>query len=132
MRALILLPVVALALTGCSKDESSDLILPPEDEPLEEQAAAAQPAPQAAPVPAPASDVVMQDLNAIPANLDSGNYDAAVTSLSAMRHVEMDAAQKQAYRQSMFDTQQYLLQQAQSDPKAQEAYNRLGRQVMGR
>jgi hypothetical protein len=78
------------------------------------------------------NDVVLQDLNNIQVSLESDNYDSAVSSLSAIRHVNMTPEQERAYRQQLQLTQQYLLQRMQNDQAARDAYNRLGKQTMGR
>lgn len=134
MRTLLLLFTAAFVLVGCSKDEAPPPATP---EPESDEAAAeaepvaAAPAP-AAPAPAVGGDLVSQDLNALASTLEGGDYDSAVTTLSAMGQANLSPAQQQAYQQQLFNTQQYLLQRAQSDPAARDAYQRLGRQVTGR
>ena len=133
MKTFVALCILALAIMGCSKEEPAPTPPPVDEE--QGQAAAPTPAP-AAPAPAapqPAlNDVVLQDLNSIDVSLESENYDAAVSSLSAIRHVQMTPEQQRLYRQQLHMTQQYLLQRMQNDQAARDAYNRLGAQTMGR
>ena len=134
MKALVTLFIMALVLVGCSKEEPAPASPPVETDPAEAQAAAPAPAPApvaAAPQPG-LNDVVLQDLNNIQVSLESDNYDSAVSSLSAIRHVNMTPQQEAAYRQQLHLTQQYLLQRMQQDQAARDAYNRLGKQTMGR
>jgi hypothetical protein len=132
MKALVTLCFLALLVVGCSKEEPPP---PPAAEAeLGEEEVAAEPTPApvaAAPQPA-LNDVVLQDLNQIQVSLESENYDAAVSSLSAINQVNMTPQQAAAYRAQLQATQDYLIQRMQSDQAARDAYNRLGRQTMGR
>ena len=131
MKTFVAFCILTLAMVGCSKEEPAPPP-PPVDTPPE-QAAAPAPAAPAPAAPQPAlNDVVLQDLNSIEVSLESENYDAAVSSLSAIRHVQMTPEQQRLYRQQLHMTQQYLLQRMQNDQAARDAYNRLGAQTMGR
>ena len=132
MKTLVAVSIMALALVGCSKEEPPPAPPPVDTEPAEEQAAAPAPAPVAAAPQPGLNDVVLQDLNNIQVSLESENYDAAVSSLSAINQVQMTPQQAAAYRAQLQATQDYLIQRMQSDQRAREAYNRLGRQTMGR
>jgi len=131
MKAIAALSIMALVLVGCSKEEPPPAP-PPVADPAEEQAAAPAPAPVAAAPQPGLNDVVLQDLNNIQVSLEGDNYDSAVSSLSAINYVDMTPQQQAAYRQQLHLTQQYLLQRMQSDQAARDAYNRLGKQTMGR
>ncbi len=131
---LLGLCVTALLLAGCSKPVSYEP--QPEAEPADaqdQQAAYPEPAPPP-PVQMPAGDAVLQDLDSIPLTLENQDYNTAVNQLGAMGHVQgqMTEAQRQAYQQQLFQTQQYLLEQSKQNAAAKEAYDRLGKQMMGR
>jgi PBP1b-binding outer membrane lipoprotein LpoB len=126
--------VTALLLAGCSDPIS--YAPQPEAEPAEaqdQQAANPAPAPPP-PVQMPAGDAVSQDLDSIPLTLQNQDYNTAVNQLGAMGHVQgqMTEAQRRAYQQQLFETQQYLLEQSKQNAAAKEAYDRLGKQMMGR
>jgi len=136
MKGIALLAVTMLALAGCSKQE-------PPAEPEADLSAesadmqAAAPEPVAAPQPPPPGipgDAIQQDLNSIPLTLQNQDYVTAVDQLGTMGTLQgqMNEAQRQAYQQQLFQTQQYLIEQAKRDAAAQQALDRLGRQVMGR
>jgi len=140
-KSLLGVCVCALLLAGCSKPVS---YLPAEgEEPADiaddQQAAYPDPAPAAAPAPAyqaqvPAGDAVSQDLSSIQLVLENQDYNTAVNQLGAMGAMQgqMTDAQKQAYQQQLWQAQEYLREQAKRDAGAQQAYDRLGRQAMGR
>jgi hypothetical protein len=131
--------MAALLLGGCSKPVS---YLPaegeePADAAADQQAAYPAPAPAPAPVPqaqVPAGDAVSQDLNSIQLVLENQDYNTAVNQLGAMSAMQgqMTDAQRQAYQQQLWQAQEYLREQAKRDANAQQAYERLGKQMMGR
>ena len=136
MKVVIVAAAALLVLAGCSKDEPP--VAPEADlsaEGADMQAAVPdQAAPPPAPAPNPSADPIQQDLNNIPLTLQNQDYATAVDQLGAMGSFQgqMTEAQKQAYQQQLFNTQQYLIEQAKRDAAAQQALDRLGRQVMGR
>ena len=141
MRILIILPLLALGLAGCSKKESADVSQETpatNDQAAADQAVAepaAEPAPaEPAPAPDPAVDnaMIAQDLNAVPDTLQKQDFDGAVDALSAANLAAQTDEQKRAYQEQLYRTLEALQKQAETDAKAREAYERLGRRTMGR
>ena len=139
MKMVLLCPLLAVALAGCSKKEvAADDSQPPASTNTEAAAEPApeQPAPAADAAPAPEVQVVdvqiSKDLNALPDTLKNQDYDAAVDTLTAAKLAAMSEDQRRAYMEQMYKTLQYLQQKAETDARAQEAYQKLGRRMMGR
>ena len=132
-KSLAGLCVAAFVLAGCSKEPSYDSYIDAEPADADDQQAA-YPAPPPPPVHQPMGDAVLRDLDSIPLTLENQDYNTAVGQLGAMGQVQgqMTDAQRQAYQQQLWQAQEYLREQAKRDPAAQEAYDRLGRQAMGR
>jgi hypothetical protein len=96
-------------------------------------------APLAAPAPArgpveytTGNDRLLGDLNGVTATLQNQDYDAAVNTLAAVSLVRMTPEQQRAYHQQLYQAQELLLQRANSDPRARQAYENLGKKVTGR
>jgi hypothetical protein len=127
------LGVVVLMLAGCSKAPSYDSYIDAEPADADDQQAA-YPAPPPPPVHQPLGDAILRDLDSIPLTLENQDYNTAINQLGAMGQVQgqMTDAQRKAYQQQLWQAQEYLREQAKRDASAQEAYERLGRQMMGR
>ena len=131
-----LLAWVGFGLAGCSKEEAE---APPV--PVAEPA----PAPEAPPPVQSAApvQVQMQTAQQVNANWDSvskqiaaQNYDNAVRNWIAMdqarRQAQMNEALQAEYYRRAYLAQEALRQKAETDAKAREAYQALGRVMMGR
>jgi hypothetical protein len=138
MRFLILLPILVFALVGCSKKQTTqpveqaaatnttDQAEQPAEQPEE------QPAEMVAEQPAEQPDGQPADLSGVQQNLQSQDYNAAVDALGAANMAQMTPEQKKAYQDQLYRSLDFLRQQAEKDARAQEAYQRLGRKMMGR
>jgi hypothetical protein len=125
---------VCLALLGCSKEAEAP---PP-------PAAEVAPAPEAAtahPTPvAPAAAATVQQVNAnwdaVSKQIANQDYDNAVRQAiqlnKAQQQAQLSEAARLEYQKRLYDAQEALRQKAQTDPKAREAYQALGRAVTGR
>lgn len=125
--------VVLLAVVGCSKKEVE---APP---PAVEQAAVPTNAPAAQPAPTPQIANVQQvnaSWDAVSQNIAKQNYDDAVRAWVAMdmaqRQAQMNEAVRLEYARRAYQAQEALRLKAQTDAKAREAYQALGRVMMGR
>jgi len=122
-----------LALAGCSKKEEAP---PP---PAAEPAPVAEGAPKAAAV-SPAALANVQQVNAnwdaVSQQIANQNYDNAIRAWAqldqAQRQAQMSEAARIEYQRRLYHAQEALRQKAQTDPKAREAYQALGRAVTGR
>ena len=86
----------------------------------------------AAPVPKKTSPKVATQLSTVDQKLEKNEYDAAVAALMQAKTAAQTEADELAYRQQLYETQQKLLEKAETDPKARETYQALGRVVTGR
>lgn len=129
--------LVTPAFLGCSKKTTE--AAPP---PAVEQAAAPTnvPAAQSA-QPAPAAAVQqVQQVNAnwdtVSKNIANQNYEDAVRAWVALdlaqRQAQMNDAARKEYARRAYQMQEALRLKAQTDAKAREAYQALGRVMMGR
>jgi len=122
-----------LAFAGCSKKTTE---APP---PAVEQAAVPTNTPAAQPLP-PAQIANVQQVNAswdaVSQNIAKQNYDDAVRAWVAMdqaqRQAQMNDAVRLEYARRAYQAQEALRIKAQTDAKAREAYQALGRVMMGR
>jgi hypothetical protein len=93
-------------------------------------------APPAEPAPAPdtggGQELIAQDLSTIPETLQKQNYDGAMDTLTAAQLTAGTPEQVKAYREQLYRTLEYLQQKKDTDAKAAEAYEKLGRRTMGR
>jgi hypothetical protein len=128
-------------LAGCSKQEQSDAQAIPEAAPEavpeadQAEAAAVQedaPALEIAPSEYADNPLVTSDLSSVSEHLQNQDYDTAVANLLMVNMAPKNEAQQQAYRDQMYYTLEYLRQRAEQDARAQEAYQKLGRGLMGR
>lgn len=127
--ALLVLP----AFVGCSKKTTE---APP---PVVEQAAVPTNVRVAQPTP-PAQIATVQQVNAnwdaVSKEIANQNYDNAVRAWVAMdqaqRQAQLDEAVRKEYARRAYQAQEALREKAQTDPKAREAYQALGRVMMGR
>jgi hypothetical protein len=80
-------------------------------------------------VPEKANPEAAQAAAAVKAAMEKNDYDAAIAALVAAQTSDaaMSEAQKNQHRQAMQDVTTRLLEASQSDPKAMEAYQNLGR-----
>jgi Skp family chaperone for outer membrane proteins len=138
MRTLVFGLLLSLGLAACSKKEvavdASDPAAGTNADQVTAETPPAEPAPAEAP---PAQDVqvvevIAQDLNAVPETLEKQNYDGAVDALTAAKLTAGTPEQVKAYREQLYRAIEYLQKKAETDAKAQEAYQRLGKQMMGR
>ena len=114
--ALLLVGVVALSATGCRKTADGP-----------------DAAGEAVVSTGTADPAVAQALDKANAALRKNEYDEAVAALMAAKQSgAMSDQQKTQYRQSMLDTTTRLLEASQTDPKARQAYDALGRLSKGR
>jgi hypothetical protein len=117
---------------GCSKKEAE--VPPP---PVAEQPAAPVNTP-----PAPATpsfqnvQQVQASWDAVSQNIANQNYDNAIRMWAEMdraqRQAQMAAAVRQEYEQRFYQAREALRQKAETDAKAREAYQALGRAMTGR
>jgi hypothetical protein len=128
--ALIALP----ALVGCSKKEAE---APPA--PAVEQAEVPQASAPAQSTPTVQIANVQQvnaNWDAVSKDIASQNYDNAVRAWIAMdqaqRQAKMNEAMRAEYLRRAYQAQEALRQKAETDAKAREAYQALGRVMMGR
>ena len=129
--ALLVTPV----FLGCSK-KTADAAPPP----VVDQAAAPAPAPTAQSAqPAQAAQQVQQvnaNWDAVSKDIAAQNYDNAVRAWVAMdlaqRQAQLNEAARKEYARRAFQMQEALRQKAETDAKAREAYQALGRVMMGR
>jgi hypothetical protein len=68
--------------------------------------------------------------------IQNQDYDNAVRQAiqlnKAQQQAQLSEAARLEYQRRLYDAQEALRQKAQTDPKAREAYEVLGRAVMGR
>jgi hypothetical protein len=125
-----------LVLIGCSKEAEA---------PAPPPAAEATPPPAAAPakaaaVAAPAAIATVQQVNtswdAVSQQIAQQDYDNAVRQAIMLAHAEQQAQLNEAvrneYNRRLRQAQETLRQKAENDPKAREAYRKLGQAMMGR
>jgi hypothetical protein len=88
----------------------------------------------AAAVPGKADPVASQAMTTATTALEKNDYDAAIAALMAAKQSAGTMSDQQAiqYRQSLMDASSKLLEASQTDPKAKEAYENLGRLMKGR
>lgn len=134
---ILLFSLMVIALAGCSKKAPAADAADASGATNEQ--AAAEPGAEGAPAePAPAEPStvdnaqIAQDLNAVPDTLQKQDYDNAVDTLTAANMTAQTDAQKQAYQDQLYRALDYLRQKAESDARAKEAYERLGKRMMGR
>ncbi len=129
--------VASSVFVGCSKKQTE--APPPANV---EQAAfptnAPAPAPQQSAPPAQIANVQQVNANwdAVSKNIANQNYDDAVRAWVAMdlaqRQAQMNEAVRKEYARRAYQAQEALREKAQTDAKAREAYQALGRVMMGR
>jgi len=129
--------VASSVFVGCSKKQAE--APPPANV---EQAAvptnAPAPAPQQSAPPAQIANVQQVNANwdAVSKNIANQNYDDAVRAWVAMdlaqRQAQMNEAVRKEYARRAYQAQEALREKAQTDAKAREAYQALGRVMMGR
>ena len=134
---ILLVSLMMVALAACSKKEpAADAA--DASAATNEQAAATEPGAEPAPAdaapaePAQADAQIAADLNAVPDTLQKQEYDNAVDTLTAAGMTAQSEDQKRAYQEQLYRSLDYLRQKAESDARAKEAYERLGRRMMGR
>jgi hypothetical protein len=122
-----------LVLVGCSKKQET----PPT--PAVEQSPAPAEAPKAeAASPAAVANVqqVTAQWDAVSQQIANQEYENAVRAWAqldkAQKQAQMDEAARKEYQRRLYFAQEALRQKAQTDPKAREAYQAMGRAAMGR
>jgi len=122
---------------GCSKKEAEA----PAPAVVEQAAAPTNsPAPQEATPPVQAQVANVQQVNAnwdaVSKDIAAQNYDNAVRAWVAMdlaqRQTQMNEAARKEYARRAYQMQEALREKARTDAKAREAYQALGRVMMGR
>lgn len=125
---------MSLAMLGCSKEAAAPP--PPVAEVTPTPApAAAQPRPIA-----PAAVATVQQVNtswdSVSKQIANQDYDNAVRQAIQLNQAEQQAQLSEAvrneYRRRLYQAQEALRQKAETDAKAREAYQKLGRAMMGR
>ena len=122
----------AFLTLGCSKEQAVAPDPLPMDEavaPTETDQTAAQ---QQYAVPPDLGAQFQQDMSAASQSIDAGDYDRAITTLVTMDQVPKSAQAQAAWETYYYQQRQALLQKAEYDEQARQAYERLGRQVLGR
>lgn len=109
--------VLFLAAAGCSKSGDAEAG-------VDASGNAAAPA-----VPEKGNAEAAQAVTAARAAMEKNDYDAAIAALVAAQATEapLSDAQKNQHRQAVQDLTTKLLEASQSDPRAMEAYQNLGR-----
>lgn len=123
------------AFAGCSEKVET-----PPPAPVAEQTSAAEGAPKAAAAAAPVALANVQQVNAkwdaVSQQIANQNYDDAIRAWAQMdqaqKRTQMSEAARDEYQRRLYHAQEALRQKAQTDPKAREAYQALGRTVLGR
>ena len=129
--------LVTPALLGCSK-KTTEAAAPPAVEQAAIPTNAPAPAPQQSASPAQIANVQQVNANwdAVSKNIANQNYDEVVRAWVAMdlaqRQAQMNEAARKEYARRAYQMQETLRQKAQTDAKAREAYQALGRVMMGR
>ena len=118
-------------LVGCSKKA------PEAPAPVAEQPAAPVNNPAAQSTPSLQNvQQVKASWDAVSQNIAKQNYDNAIRMWAeldrAQRQAQMSEAVRQAYEQQFYQTREALRQKAETDAKAREAYQALGRAITGR
>ena len=125
------------AFLGCSKKTTEAAPAPAVD-----QAAVPTNAPagqSAQPAPAASAQQIQQvnaNWDAVSKDIAAQNYDNAVRAWLAMdlaqRQAQLNEAARKEYARRAYQMQETLRQKAETDAKAREAYQALGRVMMGR
>jgi hypothetical protein len=124
--------VGSVVFVGCSKKEAE--VPPP---PVAEQPAAPVNTPAAPATPSFQNvQQVQASWDAVSQNIANQNYDNAIRMWAEMdraqRQAQMAAAVRQEYEQRFYQAREALRQKAETDAKAREAYQALGRAMTGR
>lgn len=131
-----------MALVGCSKKEEAavpaegdaaetnavEQAEQPTEEPTESVAEMAPETPPEEMEGAPVS----ADVSSVPQSLQAADYDAAADTLATAGKAQMTPEQQAAYNRQLYNTLDALRQKAESDARAQQAYERMGKKLMGR
>jgi hypothetical protein len=121
MKLLLSVLGVACLLIGCSKKESAGQNKPSTPEEIAASKESKRVNPQ-----------IVADLNTIDQKVQAKQYDAAVGSLLTIKEIPKTDAEEKEYQKRLYSTMDTLREKAQTDPKAQESYQMLGRAVTGR
>jgi len=116
MKSLIIALLASLTLAGCSKKESVEISA--------EEAVI----PDAGEV----SSELASGLNQVNASVENQQYEEAIQQLMALKQARMNYAEQKQYQMQAFQVQQMLLQKAQTDERARQAYQAFGRAMTGR
>jgi len=123
-----------IASSGCSKKTTEAPLSPVAEQPAAKEATAAPPA--AAPVQLRTVQQVNAGWDGVSKQIANQNYDNAVRAWVAMDQAQKQATMNEAlraeYARRAYLAQEALRQKAETDAKAREAYQALGRVMMGR
>ena len=127
---IVSLMTVALVFQACTKKETE---APSAPTPTAETPPSPAPQP-GTPVSGGTPVNVSAELNSANQALQQRNYDAAVDALAKVQPTTstMSDAQRLQYAQQVRNTSELLIQAMPTDPKAKAAYEKLGRNVLGR
>lgn len=70
--------------------------------------------------------------NDVATDISNNNYEAAAGKLALLKQVPKNPEEERQFAQLNDDLTRLLQEQAQSDPKAREAYQNYGRMMLGR
>lgn len=122
-----------LALAGCSKQEETP---PPAAAPETPAPAAATKTEAVAPVGVANVQQVNASWDSISQKIANQEYDNALRAWAqleqAQRQAQMSEAARSEYQRRLYHAQEALRQKAETDAKAREAYQALGRAITGR
>jgi PBP1b-binding outer membrane lipoprotein LpoB len=126
---------VTLLLAGCSKEAAEAPIAPAADTTPAPAATPGQPAP-AAPAAVVNVQQIQTSFDTVTKQIAAQDYDNAVRQALVLNQAQLQAqvndAARMEYSRRLRDVQEALRQKAETDPKAREAYQKLGRAMMGR
>jgi hypothetical protein len=127
---IVSLMTVALVFQACTKKETE---APSAPTPTAETSPSPAPQP-GTPVSGGTPVNVSAELNSANQALQQRNYDAAVDALAKVQPTTstMSDAQRLQYAQQVRNTSELLIQAMGTDPKAKAAYEKLGRNALGR
>ena len=86
----------------------------------------------AAPAPKPVKAELQKQFQAVDQKIQNQQYDDAVAALVQAREAVRTEEEQRAFRQQLLEAQQALQEKAETDAKARESYQALGRIMMGR
>jgi hypothetical protein len=82
--------------------------------------------------PAKGNAQIAADLNQVTKNVQAQQYDSAVSTLMTLKEIPKSDQDERLYQQSLHQTSELLRQKAETDARARESYQVLGRAMTGR